>query len=311
MFFFRATHLAEADSMTRSLPVRLAVLLTCVVPLLLPAPAAAQVRKTGRVHVINSTAREVTITCRAYYDAFGTRQLVKGGSWSVKAFVNGPLDDLGKPLYASRFEFTITSTEGSSQWYSTAFNAAGNLTVTVDADVFKRHLASLPGRAMPAPRIVMPATPAPRFVPAPVVPAPVVRAPAAGPSKEAAQRAVGKVIVAALANAAAKAKMSKPKNFGEALLQEGVRQAALRVRDAAIEGALKDVFPTRTAREIQAARLVIALELDGKLTLRNLERARAKEELLAQLRRYDAGAGSAAEVADFIYDVVEAHRRRR
>jgi hypothetical protein len=269
--------------------------------LLLPAPAAAQVRKTGRVHVINSTAREVTITCRAYYDAFGARQSVKGGSWSVKPFVNGPLDDLGKPLYASRFEFTITSTEGSSQWYSTAFNAAGNLTVTVDADVFRRHLASLPGRAMPAPR----------FVPAPASPAPVVRAPAAGPSKEAAQRAVGKIIVAALANAAAKAKMAKPKNLGEALGQEVLRQAALRVRDAAIEGALKDVFPTRTAREIQAARLVISLELDGKLTLRNLDRARAKEDLLAELRRYDAGAGSAAEVADFIYDVVQAHRRRR
>ena len=161
-------------------PVRLALVLACALPLALPAPA--QAAKSGRVYVNNSTARDVTITCTAYLDSFGGRHNVLGGAWSVKAFGKGYLNDLGKPFYASRFEFTITSTEGTSSWYSTAFNAAGDLTVTVDADVFKRHLAALPARA------------------APKAPAGVAR----GPTKEAAQRAIVKIRGAAVLDAAAK-----------------------------------------------------------------------------------------------------------
>jgi hypothetical protein len=271
---------------------RLALFLACAVPLAVPASALAQARKTGRVYSINTTARDSTITITAWYDAFGTKQSIKGGSWSVKAFSNGYLNDLGKPFYASRVEFTITTTEGSTNWYSTAFDRFGNLTVTVDADVLKRHLAMLPGRVMPVAPVV-------------VAPRPVV--PAAGPTKAAVERATGKIIGAILANAIAKSPPKPDEGFGAAF----ARALAIKARDELIESALKDVFPGRPLREIQAARIVICLQVDGKLTVRNFNRAQAREDILTALKRYDTNAGSAAEVADFIYDVMEGYRRRR
>src|SRR5262249_47231942 len=131
--------------------------------------------------------------------------------------------------------------------------------------------------------------------------------PAAGPTKAATERAIGKIIVAIVANAIAKSPPKRDEGFGEAF----ARALAIKARDELIESALKDVFPGRPLREIQAARIVICLQVDGKLTVRNFTRAQAREDILTALKRYDTNAGSAAEVADFIYDVMEGYRRRR
>jgi hypothetical protein len=169
-------------------------------------------------------------------------------------------------------------------------------------------IVSLP--ALPRPGAGLPPSiPRPPVMPRP--PSPVVGAPGAGPTPEAAKRALGKIVGAIVAEAVAKGKMRKPKNFAEALTQEALRQGAIRVRDELIESALKDAFPGRPLRQIQAARRVISLDLDGKLSVRNFNRLQAKEDLLAELRKYDPGTAGAAEVADFIYDVMQAHRSRR
>jgi hypothetical protein len=274
----------------------LVVLLVCAVPLVLPA--SAQARKTGRVYSINTTARDATITITAYHDALGKTRSVLGGSWSVKAFSKGYLDDRGKPLYASRVAFTLTTTEGSTHWYSTAFDRSGNLTVTVDADTLKRHLAALPAPARP------PVVVGPRPMP-PLFPPPAVRPVA--PNKAAVERATGKIIGALVANAVAKSPPKRNEGLGEAF----VRALAIKARDDLIESALKDVFPGRPLREVQAARIVICLQVDGKLNVRNFNRALAREDILSALKRYDANVGNTAEVADFIYDVLEGYRRRR
>lgn len=233
-------------------------------------------RATARVFVRNAAGQKATVVCRYYLDADGKTRYVKGGSWTLPGNSNGYLNDLGKPLPVSRFEFTLHTADGKTDW-SLVAPESGDIVFVIDAAFLNRH------------RVALGLKPA---------------APAAGAVSEAArQRATVKIITAVLAHAAATSK--RPKDLAEALVQ----QLALKTRDALIEGALKDVFPTRSGREIAAVRRVIALALEGKLNLNRFRAETAKEELIEALKKADAGAGAAAEVADFIYGVHKALKK--
>jgi hypothetical protein len=235
-------------------------------------------RKTGRVYLANRTTQPITITCRHYLDGDGKRQQVASGAWVLRPNVRGFLADGGKPFRASRFEFTLKTAEGSTAWHLETFDRDGDLTLVVDAAFLRRHLARLPARRPAGAH--------------------------AGPDREAVKRAVGKVLLAAVTHAASK---KEPRNLGEAI----AKTLAIRLRDELIESAMIDLYPRVPRSEIQTARQVICLSLDGKLNLRNLSRQKAKEALLARLKAANRDMANAAVLADFIQDVIEARNRGR
>jgi hypothetical protein len=254
------------------------VALLLLAALLQPTAARAD-QQTGRIYVSNPTKQALTLACRYYLDGDGNRQEVRG-VWSIKPGVRGDLKDQGVELRASRFELTLVTEEGKTDWHLKNFDSDGDLTLIVTDELLRQHRARLA-----PPRAVAARGAAPR-----------------GPSEQDKKNAVGKIIAAAVLHAIAG---NEPENLLEAILVEAARRA----RDELIEGALKDVFKDRPLREIQAARRVICLSLDGKLTTAHLNEARAKEALLARLKEYDPDIGAGVQIADFIYAVSQARRR--
>ncbi len=242
-------------------------------------PAPAQVAKTGRVYVDNRSAETVTITCRYYIDALGNRQTVRGGAWTVLPNQAGFLNDQGNPFFTSRFELTVTTRAGSTDWHMKTADGPNALSLRIDAGFLARHQA--------------------RLAPPPFAPRPVV----GGPTDEAIKRALLKVLLAAGTHAMAG---KEPKDVGEAI----VIALAVRARDGLVESALTDLFPGQPARDVQAARVAICLALDGKLTERNFNRAQAREAAMARLRAANPGMANTAALADFIAAVAEARRGR-
>ncbi len=233
-------------------------------------------RAVARVKVSNQTGQKVSIACRHFLDADGKAGNVKGGAWDIVAGGGGYLDDLGKPLAVSRFEFTLHTAEGKSDW-SLAAPESGEIVFNVDTPFLNRHRAALG---------LKPAAP-----------------PAGAVSEEAKKRALAKILGAMVAHAAATNR--KPADFAEALAQ----QAALRIRDGLIESAVKDAFPARSDREAAAIRRVACLAMEGKLDLTRLTAETAREELNEALKKADAGAGAAADVADFLYQAARSMKR--
>jgi hypothetical protein len=249
---------------------------------LLATPAQAQpARKAGRVLVTNRTAEPVTITCVYYLDAAGNRQSVRGGGWTVRPGQSGYLDDLGMPFRASHFELTLGTRAGSTGWHLNHlnFDAAGNLCLWVDGALLARHQARL----------------------APVARPPVVMR----PNDPAVKRALGKVLGAAITHAVA-----SEDDRGELGRAIAIALAA-RLRNELIESALTDLFPGQPERDIRAARQVICLALDGKLSRRNLDRLQARDEALAKLRAINPDMAAAASFADFVAEVAAARNGHR
>ncbi|MBY0231691.1 MAG: hypothetical protein K2W96_20590 [Gemmataceae bacterium] len=237
------------------------------------ARADGTARKAGLVVITNSTKETFTLACTGYLDERGMPQAIKGGAWVFKPGDRGRLTDLGKDFRASRFDFTLETARGKTRWFADRLDAAGNLSVVVDAKLLERHLAQL--------------------------------APAGargGPTDEDKKNALGKILGAALAQAIAR---KEPKDLFEAVIIEAARRA----RDELVEGALKDLFKGRPAREIRAARHVIGLGLDGKLTVAGLSRAQARDDLHARLKAIDPDIAAGAQMAEFIDSVLRAAPR--
>jgi hypothetical protein len=118
---------------------------------------------------------------------------------------------------------------------------------------------------------------------------------------EAFKRAIAKIIGAGLANSFAK---DQDKNDGllAALFSVGARAG----RDKLIESAIKDVFPEFEDFEIRGIRRVASLYLDGKLSLENLGKETAKEEIIEALNEENPGLGTSAKVVDFLYELHKA-----
>jgi hypothetical protein len=118
---------------------------------------------------------------------------------------------------------------------------------------------------------------------------------------EASKRAVVKILGAGIAHAASQGESD---DFGEAIL----RALAARLRNELVESAMTDVFPKMSASEARAARLVICLALDGNLNLQKLNQQQSKEELIAKLKEANPQIGNAADIADFIGEVLRSRK---
>ncbi|NBO92493.1 MAG: hypothetical protein EBV06_09330 [Planctomycetia bacterium] len=236
--------------------------------------------KAGKVYVANTSGENIVLACVSYIDENGVRQTIKGGAWTIKPDARGHLTDQGTSFTASRFDFTIQTTSGKTDWHVNTLDADGDLTINFDRNLLARHNA----RLVPPLRLAG------------------AGGGGAGPTPREVEAAVGKIIGAAVAQAIAS---QEPENVFQALLIE----AARRVRDELVEGALKDVFSDRPLHEIQAARRVISLGLDGKLSVDALNREQAREALLGRLKAIDPDIGAGAQIADFIYTVLQARKR--
>ena len=113
------------------------------------------------------------------------------------------------------------------------------------------------------------------------------------------QRAITKIVGAAIANAV----VNQKKDGG--LAESIARAAAQKLREVAIDSALEDIYPMMSMRERRTTRIVICLVLDGELSIRNLAAETAKEEILAELKRRDPDLAKEVEIADFIFDIFQ------
>ncbi len=119
-----------------------------------------------------------------------------------------------------------------------------------------------------------------------------------GPTKEQLQQAGGKVVIAIVADRIAD-EAAKGPNAGPGDIFAA--QVARGVRDAAIESALRDLFPRLSARQRRDIRLLTSNAVDGRLNLLDQTQQKAKQRLINDLRDIDENLADAAVLADFIY----------
>jgi hypothetical protein len=124
-----------------------------------------------------------------------------------------------------------------------------------------------------------------------------------GPTQQQLQQAGGKVIIAALAHAAARDLAQQPNAGPRDAFAE---QIALAVRNAAIDSALGDLFPRLNTHRRRDIRLLISDAIDGRLNLFNQHQQKAKQRLIKDLRTIDPNLAEAAALAEFIYGVHQA-----
>ena len=79
-------------------------------------------------------------------------------------------------------------------------------------------------------------------------------------------------------------------------------------RDSLIESAVGDVFPRLTASDRATVRRAICLSIDGNLNQEVWTQSTARDELILALRGQDANAAAAAQVADFVGQVLAARQ---
>lgn len=132
--------------------------------------------------------------------------------------------------------------------------------------------------------------------------------PSSKPDTEAVKRAIAKIVFAGVANAVAK-DQAEDEGLLSAIFSVGAKAG----RDKLIESALKDVFPDRLESEIRGIRRVASLYLDGRLSLANLGKETAKEEIITALKKENPRLGASAQVVDFLYELhqVSSERKRR
>jgi hypothetical protein len=202
-------------------------------------------------------------------------------TWRVEPGASVYLMLNNQKIMARKLEYKVRTGAGTSRWACTltGADANGNFVVAFSRANLGQHVA-----------LVQPGAP------------PLGRA--GGADEQAVQRAIAKILLAAVANAVGQ---QQPDNLGEVIAQ----QLALRLRDEAILSAVGDLFPQLTPAQRQGVRRVLCLSLDGQLNLDNLDRQAARDRLMTQLRQANPDVGAAAEVADFIYRVHQANRGRR
>jgi hypothetical protein len=198
-------------------------------------------------------------------------------TWKVNAGASVYLQNpKNEKIYANKFTYKVRTPGKTSRWTSTSRGADGNgnfVTVFTQANL-QTHLGNV-----------------------------VAQMPQAGPTAQQQQAAVAKIIVAALAHAAAD-KVVKDAGNNANFLQIAAVVTALEVRNAAVRSALTDLFPRLTATQATGIQGLITGGIEGRLNYFN------KNQVIADLRRIDANLGDLAVVADFTYSVYLASRKR-
>jgi len=245
---------------------------------------------SGPVYFDNRTNETLTIDCRYYIDRFGKTER-PNASWRLRPGFSGYLQLDGERVVARSFHYTMKSSGGSSEWKSLngAFDADGDLYLPITGgDLLTASRDTTPSSGTTTRRSY--------------------RTPPTGVDSEATQRAILKILGAGLANEFAKDQDQK-EGLLAALFSVGARAG----RDNLIESALRDVFPDLDEFEIRSVRLVASLYVDGKLSLENLGKEAAKQEIIAALKREDPSLGTSAQVVDFLYDLgrARADQKRR
>jgi len=245
--------------------------------------ASAQTAQAGPIAFRNDSGRAIRLTNIVYTDASGTERRLEGG-YDLKAGAYTYLLVGDDKIVGKKFVCDVATDDGATNWIWNAagLDANGNVILQFTEGNFASHLKTL-GKTPPVVR-------ASNFTPR-----------ADGPSEEQVKKGLVKILGAAVANAVAQ---EQPDGFFEALIVEAARKA----RDEVIESAIGDLFPQLSATEKAGTRRVIALSLDGRLTVDRFNAETAREQIIELLRREDREFGRAAEVADFIGQV---HRSRR
>ncbi len=128
---------------------------------------------------------------------------------------------------------------------------------------------------------------------------------ATAPRQEQMGQAVTKIGVALAAYLAATKLMQKNPDDRAALIGAGL---ALRGRDAAIESALADLFPSLSPRQAGDIQKLATSILEGKRTL-DPDAQKAKDRLIADLRTANPDLAEAAMIADFVFTLSQLPRR--
>lgn len=123
------------------------------------------------------------------------------------------------------------------------------------------------------------------------------------PTEEKIKQAMVKILGASVANAIGQAQ--EDDNIFQGLLRGVVRQG----RNELIEGAVSDLFPDLTRRQVAAIRRTIALALDGQLTPTTWAAKAVREEVIAQLQKDASELGRIASIVDFISEIAIASNR--
>jgi hypothetical protein len=200
-------------------------------------------------------------------------------TWRVNAGANTYLlDPKNNKIYATKFTYTIRTPGKTSRWTSTSGGADrnGNFVAVFSQANLNTHLGNVVAQIPQG---------------------------GGGPTPQQQQAAVAKILVAALAHAAAD-KVVKDAGNNANFFQIAAVVTALEIRNAAIRSALTDLFPRLTATQASGIQGLITGGIDGRLNYAN------KDQVIADLRRVDPNLGDLAAVAEFTYSVYLASRKR-
>jgi len=244
-------------------------------------------KRVGALYLSNPTGETIQVSAQWYEDRAGKRTTLNGINWNLGARTGAYAAINNLAVVAATVGFKIATAGGTSAWTSSAtdFDADGDLHLKFDAGILARHRAAT---ARPITFAPAPAARVDRYEPT--------------DNGEKIASAIAKIIGAAVAD-----DISKPRQ-GDDLLDLIGRGIVGLGRDELIESAIGDVFPKLYAAEKRDLRTVISLALDGRLSLEDLREERAKQQILAALRRKNSDLGDSVAVADFIYKVYKSRR---
>jgi hypothetical protein len=261
--------------------------LTLTLGLLLALPHSL-LAQSAPVAFKNLTDTTLDIESETITDGLGTVTPLSL-RWTIKprqyTFLN---DQFGNKIYATKLNYRVQTPGKTSAWTCTLNrpDANGNFNVEFSQDNLNGHLGVVVANAAPF---------------APFQPT------GNGPTQEQMGAAIVKIMIAAVAQKVAKDKAARPNpTFGE-MLAEGFAKG---VRDSAIDSALRDLFPRMTGRQARDVQFLISEILDGRLDYGNLDQQATKQRLVNDLRAANADLADAAVVADFVFGVYQASRRR-
>lgn len=249
--------------------------------LLSPSAAAAQSVKAGPFYLKNTSGQEFTVGNPTYTDPLGNEKTVRGAC-KIAARSFSPLTHDGKKLVCSKIKIEVTTGEGTTvhTFACRVLDEDGDFVGEVTAADYARHLELLGG-------------------PPPAAPVAAGK-PAAGPTGPQIQDGVVKTLFAVVQHVAIREIENDPEpSFLQLVLAQTLRQT----RDETVGAAVKDLFPQLSVAEKAKVRQMVCLAFDGNLTPANLTALEAKERLIADLRKVNPDFGTAAEVADFLYQV--------
>lgn len=131
------------------------------------------------------------------------------------------------------------------------------------------------------------------------------------PTEDEQAAAITKIVIALFSQGIMEYESDPDADFFEQLGDEIGRGLAREVRDAAIRGALTDLFPAARPSALDAAANFILLAADDELTASQLVAATTYDALVRDLRSVDPESADAEFMARFLLRVAEACEARR